>query len=87
MRAGDRIAIKKMVGGKDGKGRVLIRAIGTVMSLNRRNKRVLVRWEKTGLDREVAGHSLFWSVHGPYDSSSAIVQDVFQEASGPMVRS
>lgn len=79
MRAGDRIAIKKMVGGRHGKGRVHIRAIGVIVGLDSKSKRVSVRWEAVNLHREVAGHSLFRSIHGPYDAKETIVTDVFQQ--------
>ncbi len=79
MRSGDRIAIKKMAGGRNGKGRVRIRALGTITALDPKSKRVSVDWESTKIEREVVGYSLFRSIHGPYDVEQPIVADVFQE--------
>lgn len=79
MRPGDRIAIKKMVGGKNGNGKVRIRAIGTIQRCDKRRKRVSVSWDLLNLDREVRGHSLLKSIHGPFSAQTAIVKDVFRD--------
>jgi hypothetical protein len=76
---GDRIAIKRNMGGTNPNIRIL--HLGIVKGVVKELDRVIctVDWVVTELDREVEGHGCYKSVNGPYDENSfnGWTKDVF----------
>jgi hypothetical protein len=62
--AGDRIAIKAMLG--QGAREIRIRAIGIVKDNDHAEGRVYIDWLLTGMEREVPAGGCFGTLHGPY---------------------
>ena len=75
IRAGDRIAIKKMMG--QGASTVRVTAIGIVKDVDD-DMRVYVAWILTDLDCVVEGRGCFKSVHGPFGAADPWTREVFQ---------
>ena len=76
--AGDRIAIKRMLG--HGAPDIEIRALGLVTGTDDSDeeyRRVRVDWCITDLEREVRGNGCFASIHGPFDEDDEWTQEVF----------
>lgn len=78
IRVGDRIAIKRSLGGTD--SNIVIRAIGVVTELDSYARRVYVKWLVRGLNRKVPSRGAYAAIHGPYknvDDAAAWVNSVF----------
>ena len=75
MRAGDRIAIKRMLG--QGSPKIAIRALGVIKEIDVDDKRVYVDWFVKGLEREVPAKGAYASVHGPFTGDDPWVKEVF----------
>ncbi|MNJ61806.1 hypothetical protein D3C77_576120 [compost metagenome] len=67
MKAGDRIAVKKMLG--TGSRNIAIRAIGVITEVELNEWRVYVRWLVDDLQREVPIKGCMGSIHGPFEPS------------------
>lgn len=75
IKAGDRIAIKRMLG--QGSPNIAIRALGVVKEIDDEDKRVYVDWFVKGLEREVPSRGAYKSIHGPFTESDDWVKEVF----------
>lgn len=75
IKAGDRIAIKRMLG--QGSPNIAIRALGVVKEIDDEDKRVYVDWFVKGLEREVPSRGAYKSIHGPYTENDDWVKEVF----------
>ena len=68
MRAGDRIAIKRMLG--YGSPNIAVRALGVIKEVddeeNEERTYVYVDWFEKDLEREVPSRGAFNAIHGPY---------------------
>lgn len=64
MRIGDRIAIKKGMGG--GSSEMMIRAIGIIKDIDPLTSTAYVDWKLTGMKRRVDLRGCLRTVHGPY---------------------
>lgn len=69
----DRIAIKSMNG--KGANTIKIHAIGRVKDVF--EGKVFIDWVLTDMDRNVASHGLFSTIHGPFSFSKELVQEIF----------
>jgi len=67
IRAGDRIAVKKMLG--TGSKNIAVRALGIVTDVDHEEWRVYVNWVVPDLAREVPIHGCMGSIHGPFKVS------------------
>jgi len=75
IKAGDRIAIKRMLG--QGSPNIAIRALGVVKEIDDEDKRVYVDWFVKGLEREVPSRGAYKSIHGPFGEDEDWVKEVF----------
>ncbi len=75
IRAGDHIAIKKLLG--RGSSEIEIRALGIVTDIDVDEWRVYVDWRVTGLDRRVPLHGCAGSIHGPFEYGDPWLHQVF----------
>jgi len=64
IQAGDRIAVKKMLG--TGSKNIAIRALGVVTDVDRGEWRVYVKWLLKDVSREVPIMGCMGSIHGPF---------------------
>lgn len=76
IQAGDRIAVKKMLG--RGSSEIEIRALGIVREVAPDDKRVYVDWVVTRMNRRVHAHGCLASIHGPFPAADAWTREVFQ---------
>ena len=76
IRAGDRIAIKRMMG--QGATTILITALGVVTEVDDEDKRVYVNWLANDLERVVESRGCFQSIHGPFDANDPWTKEVFR---------
>ena len=76
IKAGDRIAIKRMMG--TGSSDIRITALGVVTEVDPIDKRVYVNWVADGMDRVVESKGAFKSIHGPFAESDPWVREVFR---------
>jgi len=76
IRAGDRIAIKRMMG--QGSNQIRITALGVVTEVDEDYKRVYVNWIARDLDRAVESRGCFKSIHGPFDAEDPWTKEVFR---------
>jgi len=76
VRAGDRIAIKRMMG--KGSAEIRITALGVVTEVDDDDKRVYVNWIASDLDRVVDSRGCFKSIHGPFDAEDPWTKEVFR---------
>lgn len=76
IKAGDRIAIKRMMG--KGSSDIRITALGVVTEVDPDDKRVYVNWIADDLDRVVESRGCFQSIHGPFAESDPWVREVFR---------
>lgn len=76
IQAGDRIAIKRMLG--QGATDIEIRALGVITEIDPDDKRVYVRWAVSDLDRRVPARGCFQSIHGPFSQNDEWVRTAFQ---------
>ena len=74
--AGDRIAIKRMMG--QGSTEIRITALGVVTEVDEDDKRVYVNWIADNLDRVVESRGCFQSIHGPFEMNDEWVKEVFR---------
>ncbi len=75
IRAGDRIAIKRMMG--QGSTQIRITALGVVTEVDEDDKRVYVNWLAGDLDRSVDSRGCFKSIHGPFPGDDSWTREVF----------
>ncbi|NAX23373.1 hypothetical protein [Vibrio sp. V39_P1S14PM300] len=76
IRSGDRIAVKRMLG--RGSADMEVRALGVVRDVDFEEWRVYVNWlTDAQFARKVPLHGCTASIHGPFDSNDAWVQNVF----------
>jgi hypothetical protein len=75
VRAGDRIAIKRMIG--KGSNQIRITALGIVTEVDDEDKCVYVKWVASDLDRLVESRGCFKSIHGPFDADDPWTREVF----------
>jgi hypothetical protein len=80
IKKGDRMAIKKMLG--QGASKVAIKAIGIVEEIGNYNalqfRIVYVNWvDFRDEDRKVPFSGFGGTIHGPYDGSEPIIQEIF----------
>jgi hypothetical protein len=76
IKPGDRIAIKRMVGGA-GSPIIEIRALGIVTENDLNDSRVYVNWVVSGLQRAVPSRGCYATIHGPYAENNAWTRLVF----------
>ena len=76
VRAGDRIAIKRMMG--QGSNTIRITALGVVTEVDQDDKRVYVNWIADDLDRVVESRGCFKSIHGPFEADDPWTKEVFR---------
>jgi hypothetical protein len=76
IRAGDRIAIKRMLG--QGSKEIEIRALGVVKEIDPDDKRVYVHWAAQDIGRRVASKGCYRSIHGPFPAHEEWTRQVFQ---------
>src|SRR5712692_8756885 len=75
IRAGDRIAIKRMMG--QASNQIRITALGIVTEVDEEDKRVYVKWVTSDLDRPVESRGCFKSIHGPFEADDPWTKEVF----------
>ncbi len=75
IRAGDRIAIKRMMG--KGSQKIRITALGIVAEVDEEDDRIYVNWVVKALDRQVESKGCFKSIHGPYAGDDPWIKEVF----------
>ena len=75
IRAGDRIAIKRMMG--KGLNTIRITALGIVTEVDEEEQCVYVRWVADDLDRTVESRGCFKSIHGPFAADDPWTKEVF----------
>jgi len=76
IQAGDRIAIKRMLG--QGSPDIEIRAIGIVKEIDSSDKRVYVDWILRDMKRIVPSKGCYKSIHGPFSPDDAWTNEVFR---------
>jgi hypothetical protein len=76
IRAGDRIAIKRMMG--QGATEIRITGLGVVTEVDEDDKRVYVNWIANDLDRVVESRGCFKTIHGPFEADDPWVKEVFR---------
>lgn len=76
IQAGDRIAIKRMLG--QGSSEIVISALGIVKEIDVGDKRVYIQWVISGLQRIVPSRGCFASIHGPFNANDDWVRLAFQ---------
>lgn len=76
IRAGDRIAIKRMIG--VGSPNIGIRALGVVTENDLDERRVYVRWVVAELAREVPSQGAYATIHGPFPPDDEWTRRAFQ---------
>ena len=76
IKAGDRIAIKRMMG--KGASDIRVTALGVVTEVDPDDKRVYVNWLADDLDRVVESRGCFQSIHGPFAEDDPWVREVFR---------
>jgi hypothetical protein len=76
IKAGDRIAIKRMMG--QGSTEIRITALGVVTEVDEEDKRVYVTWITDDLNRVVESRGCFQTVHGPFEADDPWVKEVFR---------
>jgi hypothetical protein len=76
--AGDRIAIKRMMG--QGASKILITALGIVTDVDKddKDRRVYVNWAATDLRRVVDAHGALQAISGPFEPDNEWIREVFQ---------
>ena len=74
--AGDRLAVKKMLG--QGSPSIEIRALGIVKDVDYSEWRVYVDWLVTDLNRQVPIKNHMGSIHGPLSAADEYTRLVFQ---------
>ena len=75
MRAGDRIAIKRMLG--RGSSEIEIRALGIIKEIDSEDSCVYIDWLVKNMSRHVPARGCFGSVHGPFNQEDEWVQQAF----------
>jgi hypothetical protein len=76
IQAGDRIAIKRMLG--QGATEIRITALGIVTETDPQDKRIYVRWAIDDINRIVESRGCFKSIHGPFFEDDPWVREVFR---------
>ncbi len=76
IQAGDRIAIKRMLG--QGSPDIEIRAIGIVKEVDPDDKRVYVDWILRDMNRRVPSKGCYKSIHGPFPPNEEWTNEVFR---------
>ncbi len=74
--AGDRIAIKRMIG--QGEADIEVRALGIVTESDVEEARVYVQWVATNLQRRVPSHGCYATIHGPFTQNDEWTRQVFE---------
>lgn len=76
MKAGDRIAIKRMMGKRS--ENIQIRGLGIVQEIDHEDSRIYIQWVITTLHRKVSANGCVSAIHGPFPANDEWTREVFQ---------